>query len=408
MNDNNDIMKIVIIANFPSNLDGSNAQGRFLYLGEMLCSKGHQVEMLVSDFDHGNKIHRAEGSINQDAYRTKITALHEPGYPNNLSLRRLCSHYVWGVNVGKYLKNNQKPDLVYAAVPSLTAAVKASDYCRKNGVKFVIDVQDLWPEAFAIAIKNKFFRKALIPINVYANHIYRSADEIVAVSNTYVERALSVNKKTNHGLSVYLGNNCVLFDAARKKSCNNREKNDGVLELCYIGTMGYSYDIPCVLEALNIYNTYSDVPKISFLAMGSGPLLDAFKKYAVKLGIDCEFTGMLAYEDMVDRMCGCDIVINPIVKDAVASIINKVGDYALSGLPVINTQESMEYRQLIDDYHCGINCNVGDASAIANALVVLAKNPSLRIEMGKNSRRLGLERFDRQSTYQKIVELINI
>ena len=397
-------MNIIIIANFPARLDGSREKGRFLYLGEMLSERGHQVELVCSDFNHGKKCHYPNGSIKKDAYKTKITVIHEPGYPNNVHPKRLWSHFVWGRNVRKYLNSIQKPDVIYSAIPSLTANVKAAKYCERFGIRFIIDVQDLWPEAFVLAIKNKVLQLGFKPLEWYANRIYKRADIVIAVSETYANRALKVNKKTTEGYSVYLGNDGALFDEARDYG-EEFVKNEK-LQVCYIGTMGYSYDIPCVLKALNIYNQQEGVPKIQFVAMGGGPLLDQFKKLARELSVDCLFTGALPYGEMVHKMCACDIVVNPIVKNAAQSITNKVGDYALSGLPVVSTQENPEYRALVEEYKCGINCNVGDAEDVAKAFTILAKDSVLRKTMGENARKLGVERFDRRLTYCKIVELI--
>lgn len=397
-------MKIVIIANFPARLDGGKAKGRFLYLGEMLCNRGHQVEMIVSDFEHGKKAHREEGAIKQEAYKTKIIVLHEPGYPDNISLKRLWSHYQWGKNVERYLNGIEKPDVVYCAIPSLTAARRAASYCKKNGVKFIIDVQDLWPEAFVLAIKNKVLQQAFKPIAWYINKAYAEADHVVAVSDTYADRALSVNKKRAKGLSVFLGNDGELFDEARDSM--KVETPEGILQLCYIGTLGYSYDLKCAIDAVAIYNQQKDIPPMQFLVMGGGPLKEEFENYAKEKGIGAIFTGSLPYPEMVARMCSSDILINPIVKGAAQSITNKVGDYALAGLPVVSTQENKEYRQLVDSYMCGINCRVGNAQDVADALIKLAKDPELRKQMGAMARRLGREKFDRRETYKEIVKRI--
>jgi len=52
---------------------------------------------------------------------------------------------------------------------------------------------------------------------------------------------------------------------------------------------------------------------------------------------------------MVGLLCACQIAINPIKSKSAGSIINKVGDYAAAGLPVINSQENEEYRRLIKE-----------------------------------------------------------
>ena len=433
-------MNIIIIANFPSALNGKEISGRFLYLGEMLSEKGHQVEMIISDFNHETKSHRAEGSINHQAYQTKITVLHEPGYPNNVSIKRLWSHYQWGLNVGRYLKSIEKPDVVYCALPSLTAGVKASKYCKKHGVRFVIDVQDIWPEAFEMAIRNKLLQKIFLPVRWYVNRAYRAADTVVAVSETYAARALSVNKKTDKGVIAFLGKDKELFDEFKQSGkvyhaavspsavCPSTSSGtadggsgtaDGGLEtaadaepveapvkIAYVGSLGYSYDLPGAIRAIDICQRMENMPHLQFVVMGRGPLQKKFEDYAHELGVDCVFTGFMPFRDLVATMCSCDIVVNPILECAAQSITNKVGDYALSGLPVVNSQLNPEYRQLLDDYHCGINCKVADAEDMARALATLIKDPALRKEMGANARRLGEERFDRRTAYQKIVKML--
>lgn len=128
-------------------------------------------------------------------------------------------------------------------------------------------------------------------------------------------------------------------------------------------------------------------------------------KYANDKSIYVEFTGKLLYEKMVGLLCSCDIAINPIKKGSAGSIINKVGDYALSGIPVINTQECEEYRNLVEQYQCGINCEVGNVQEVADANEKLAVDSNLRNKMGKSSRKLAVERFDRRVTYYDIVKL---
>lgn len=109
-------------------------------------------------------------------------------------------------------------------------------------------------------------------------------------------------------------------------------------------------------------------------------------------------------------MCGllgvCDITVNPIVTGSAASIINKHGDYAASGLPVINTQECQEYRALVDEYKMGFNCENGNSKEMADRIVQLIENPKLRENMCRNSRRCAEEKFDRKTSYQSLIDCI--
>ena len=395
-------MNIVVVANFTRRLDGER-ESRFSYLADALAQRGHQVEMIITDFYHSTKAKRPEPR--RDLYEFEITACHEPGYKRNVCVRRLYSHWVWGKNVYKYLNTIEKPDLVYCAVPSLTAAKLAAKYCQKNGVRFVTDVQDLWPEAFYMAIHNKLLQKLFLPMKISADKAYGASDLAVAVSDTYVNRTLSVNKKNAKGVSVFLGNDGALFES--EKGQYNVEREGDEMLLCYIGGLKDSYDIPCVIDAMaQVEANRRFEQKVRFVVIGDGPFRPRFEQYANEKQINCTFLGSKPYTEMASLLCSCDMCINPIVKGSAASIINKVGDYALSGLPVINTQESPEYRALIEEYQCGINCDCSNAKQVANAIVKLASDKDLRNRMSEGSRRLAKEKFDRRNTYLNIIEAI--
>lgn len=389
--------KICIVSNY------TNSQtSRFIYLARLFSNRGHDVTVITSDFCHTTK----KTKDKRPQYKgINVVYLHEEGYSSNVSVHRLISHYKWGKNVGKYLRENVTPDVVYCAVPSLTAARESADYCKSHGIPFIVDIQDLWPEAFGMVIKNKLLQMGFLPMKWYADSIYASADFIISVSDTYVNRALKVNKKLKTGVTSFLGNDGELFDKCRNLHLLNRMDDEIILG--YVGSMSTSYDIPCVFDALAKVVKRGKVKKaIRFVLIGSGTDENKFKEYGKKIYPNHVFCGRKPYDIMVGMLCDCDIVINPIVKGSVASIINKVGDYAMSGIPVINTQESPEYRDLVERYQCGINCGCGNSDDVAMAIEKLALDADLRKLMGANAIRLAKERFDRRYSYVKIVEAI--
>ena len=76
------------------------------------------------------------------------------------------------------------------------------------------------------------------------------------------------------------------------------------------------------------------------------------------------------------------------------------------GIPVINTQECEEYRNLVKTYNIGFNVENGNPEQMAEKILELYNNKSLREEMGKNNRRLAEEKFNRKNSYIQIKELI--
>ena len=389
-------MDIVIIANFIGELDSGN-NNRFVYLANMLCNT-HMVELISSDFSHGRKQKRI---CDTSRFPYKVTLLHEPGYSKNVCIKRFESHMVWGQAVNVYLENRKKPDLIYCAVPSLTAARNAACFCKKNGIRFIIDIQDLWPEAFQMVMNIPIVSNvAFLPFRMIADEIYSTANAIIAVSQTYVDRAKEVNSRAKQTSAVYIGTDLKTFDAYVEK--NKPVRTDDEFWIAYCGSLSDSYDIPCVVDAVKLLND----PKVRLVVMGDGHLKKQFQDYALQAGITADFTGYIPYPEMCGRLSACDVTVNPIRGKSAASIINKHADYAASGLPVINTQESPEYRSLVSSYNMGFNCNNGDAADMAEKLKKLMNNAALRKEMGQNARRCAEERFDRRTTYQNILNII--
>ena len=390
-------MDILILADFLGPLDGT-FNSRFLYLGDMLA-KEHEVEIVTSDFDHGAK---AYFDYEIEKHDFKITMLHEGAYPTNVCLQRFYGHYVWGRNVRKYLAGRKKPDVIFCAIPTLMASYEAAKYCEKNGVRFVIDIQDLWPEAFQMVFNIPVVSQVIFaPFTFLANGIYKRADGICGVSDTYCERALKVNKKCKKGTTVFLGTELDTFDqyAAGTPIIPDKE---GEVRLAYCGTLGASYDLTCVIDAIEKLND----PSLRFVVMGDGPKKEEFENRAKEKKINATFTGRLQYEAMCCLLSHCDITINPIMHLAAQSIINKHADYAASGLPVISTQESEEYRKLVEDYDMGFNCENGNIAELADKLGALIKDPQLRKRMGRNARKCASEKFDRKRTYKHLIKEI--
>jgi glycosyltransferase involved in cell wall biosynthesis len=394
----------MIIDHFSQTPD-EKGNNRFIYLADRLVNSGYDVELVTTDFSHKEKKTRKINKTLLAKLPYKYTMLKEPGYPKNVCLKRFYSHYIFGENLKKYMATVEKPDLVYVAVPSLDAGLVAAKYCEKKGVPLIVDIQDLWPEAFKLVfnvpfISNIFFN----PLKKIADRIYSSADKIIAVSQTYLRRGIQVNSKDKEGLCIFLGTDLNVFDEAFTK--NRITKPEDEIWIIYIGTLGHSYNINIISDALSeIYE--KGYKNVVFKVLGDGPLMNDFKKYADKLGIRADFLGRMHYEEMIGFLAKSDIAVNPIVKGAAQSIINKHGDYAAAGLPVVNTQENIEYKKLLDEYKCGINCGVDDKNAVANAIIYLLDNHDIRKKMGKASRLVAERYFNRDRTYMSIIKQID-
>ena len=394
-------MDIIIIADFCGSFDENWKSYRFLYLADLL-NKNNNVEIVTSDFDHAKK---AFFSKPGNEYPFKVTFLHEIGYSKNICIRRFISHFIWGLNVKRYLKKRKSPDVVYAAVPTLSAPYFSGKICKRKNIRFIIDIQDLWPEAYQMVFNIPVISPLLFfPFSYIANRVYAYADSVCGVSKSYINRALYVNKNNVSGHCVYLGTDLSGFDSGYTKKPFLIKKDDD-LWLGYCGSLSDSYDIPLAIDALAILKNRGVIlPK--FVIMGDGYKKEEFAYYARLREVDTLFTGNLPYSDMCSVLSLCDIVVNPIKKGSAASIINKHGDYAAAGIPVLNTQDSKEYRELVDEYQMGLNCSNEAPDDMADKLFFLISNADIRAQMGKNARKCAEEKFDRRRTYDELMNAV--
>lgn len=395
---------IVMVLNYAPapNIDKDN--DRVLSIIDLLVSKGFDVELVTSDFSHGDKKPKDIAREDLDKLNYKYTMLHEPPYYKNVSIKRFLAHARLAKNVGKYLEKRKKPDLIFTVTTSTAVGYVAAKYAKKNDIPLVIDVQDLWPEAFKMIIPVKsiadvlFFRE-----QQKANFIYRSADGIVGVSHEYVDRALKENNHINNGLSVYLGTSLDRFDSYAEQS--SIVKPDSEFWVVYIGTLGTSYNIKGIIDSF-VELKKKGRNDIKLKVLGDGPLKNEFVEYAKDKAVECEFLGLMPYSEMVKYIVKCDIAVNPIVSTSAASIINKVADYAAAGLPVISTLRSKEYKDLLVYYNAGYSFDNNQHQEIAQAIEKLADDSELCKTMGEGSRKLAEELFDRKKTYPSIVDMI--
>lgn len=391
-------MDILIISHFVS-FPEETGNDRFCYIVDCLRKNtSHNIELVTSDFSHARKDYH---DMNRKYAAGNVTFIHEPKYKKNISFKRFYSHFVLGRNLKKYLRSRRRPDVIYCAVPSLSVAYQAKEYAARHKIRFIIDVQDLWPEAFQMVFHIPVISNVIyMPLRRLADCIYKGADDIAAVSGTYLKRAKKVNTKSGKGVVCFLGTDLRFFDSCVSRD-NVKDKNK--IRLVYIGTLGASYDIKTVIDALRIILRKEEI-NIELEVLGDGPQKEELEEYAK--GLPVNFYGRLEYRDMVQVLSQCDIAVNPFRHMAAQSIINKVGDYAAAGLPVINTLENKEYIHLLKKYNCGYTCENGNARDMAEKILYLTRHREVMQEMGRNSRRLAEEKFDREVTYQSIIKLI--
>lgn len=387
--------KVLILAHYCGDLDG-RLSNRFVYLASLL-SNNNEVELVTSNFYHTRKTKKQVTG----EYSFRITLIDEPPYASNIGFQRLVSHWKFSRKVKAYIENTGRiPDIIYASFPSISLAQVAADYSIKNSIPLFIDVQDLWPEAFKKQLLR--FKLSKLIYNFLERRttaIFNRSSLLVSVSNSFV-RDLSLRATIKSSNVTYIG---AKWDS--KPITSNTEAKDRLpIKIVYLGSLGDSYDLEMVIDAF--FEVKKQVEHdVELIVIGDGEKKADLEAHARSLGNGVSFTGLIPHQEVQQILPTMDIAVNPIVPWSVASIINKHADYALAGLPVINTQKSLEYRELLENYNCGININ-HDRFDLAEAIIKLSEADELRQNMSLNAFKLAQDKFDRTQTYPALVEQI--
>ncbi|HHS0632022.1 TPA: glucosaminyl-a1,3-N,N'-diacetylbacillosaminyl-a1-diphospho-di-trans,octa-cis-undecaprenol synthase PglH [Neisseria meningitidis] len=382
-------MNITIVAPYCS-LPSEPYFNRFWYLAERL-SQSHDVLLITSRFRHYDKsFRRHEDAAATSNGRLRVKLLDEPGYRKNVSLARVASHRVFVRNLARWLHSPQaaEQDIVYSAYPLMATNLLLGKHKARLGYKLIVDVQDVWPESFSSVVP--FLKKVphkLLPFASRANRAYRCADALVAVSQTYLDRAKEANPNVP-GEAVYIGTDfAAIAPPPRFRSKTTR--------LFYLGTLSYSYDVETVCKGVR--KLLDDGENVELHIMGGGPDLEKLKQYENRA---IKFYGYLPYSEMMSIAKGCDIAVNAIHSHAMQSVTNKLSDYMALQKPILNSQVNDEVAEVLTllphaDYRSG---DVDSFIQAAKDILARKNDPVQSDEI--------VRRFKRDVAYQKIVSLI--
>lgn len=399
-------MKRIAIITMGVKLNNENGYTRFRFLSEFLTEKGYKVDLITTSFQHWAKAQRDMDKVVKSEYSFNLRFIPEPGYKKNIEVRRIWSHSIAARNLKKMLAEDGDYDLIYCEIPPNDVALAAARYAQEHKIPFVVDVNDLWPEAMHMVLDIPIISNILFsPLLWDAEKVYRLCTGVIGTSDEYRDRPFKRKKRNIPKRTVYVGNELTVFDQGVEQYTPEIEKKPGEFWVTYAGTIGTSYDIKTMILAADVLKKrgYSD---IHIKILGGGPLKEELEELSKKLKGNVEFVGYVPYEKMAAYLKKSDILVNSFVKKAPQSIVTKIGDYLAAGKPMINTCSSLEFRNKVNRDGFGINIEAEDKKILADAIIELYKDKEKCKEMGKRARKIAEEQFDRPNSYNAIVDLI--
>lgn len=399
----------VLFYNSAVYLPGEGGYKRTMYLFDMMREMGYDVTLVTSDFNHYSKQKRDIEKFRAEYPEySRIVILPAVPYKKNISLKRWLSGRLYKRTFIKWFKqNHQNYDLVYTNMPGAETNIAMSKICKRNNIKMIIDVRDLRPEVFRILLKKEWlYNIVTYGMKLKANRAYNVADELLAVSEEYLQRGLMANNHCKNPKAIYIGAILDKFYNGIEKYASEIEKSDGEIWATYAGTLGSTYDLYTLIDvahSLLIKGYY----QIKFKILGQGPESESLKQYAKSLGVNnVDFVGFVDYERMAAYLSKSDMTINSLKARASQSIINKVADYFAAGIPILNGSLCKEMQYLVDYYKTGVNFQPENVESLESAILHVINNSEVSNTYGENAKKLALEKFDRKTSYLEIIKTI--
>lgn len=375
-------------------------------MARRLIERGHSVTMVCGAFDDLGLVDRYSKNVlrgNIDGIEILQTSL---PYSNKDGIAKRALTFVRFALLGIKIALKENYDLVFATSTPLTAGIPGLFAKWFRGKKFVFEVRDLWPELpRALGMKNPFLLWGMSFLEWLS---YRFADGCIGLSPGICE---GIAKRSQKGKPIEMvPNGCDLdiFSPTLRESLSLVGIEEGKTVAVFTGAHGIANGLHAVLDAASVLKSMGrDDIVLAFI--GDGKVKEALVSRALVEGLgNCKFYDPVPKVELNRIIASANIglmILANVPAFYYGTSPNKFFDYISSGLPVLNNYPGW-LADMIQENNCGLAVPPNDPQAFANALVNLADNPTLRVEMSKNSRQLAQSQFSREDLANKFVDFL--
>lgn len=389
-------MKILIFYQYylPKNLGGVNRfnqlVSKWLEAGidcTVVCSKRSQFGMKI---ESGNEEEPPKG---ENFGRLKVRRIMPLGGNKGNFFSRMLSYVsfsLFSFLVGLFERN---VDVIIASSPPLTTAATGLWLRALKRKPLVFDVRDLWPKCavdlgflnnkFAIRYSSRLERRA-----------YKKASLISVVTPDFVDYMKECGIAEEK--IVYIPNfSCDFGDYSIQDTLKDKcEMNlDGKFVVGYFGNHGHAANLSQLVDVAEIF--MKNNVNVHFILGGAGYKKTEIIESANNKGLtNIIFMQNLSRTDVLRYVRLCDVCVTPLISNESMKTVypSKVFTYMACKKPIVHTADGA-CRKLLDDAQCGIYCEPDSPQNMANIILDLINNDTLRAEMGNNGYNYLIENF---------------
>ena len=387
---------------------------RYTMIGDALAAKGHRITWWTANFSHHFKRFRSPGwsDLSISPHFT-IRLVPTRGYRRNISCGRVRFELLYLAHLWQAAKNFPRPDLVVAVNPPQTTAFMAVRLGRRLRARVVVDVFDLWPELFLLAVPRRLrlvAKPLFSPWYLLRKYSLRNADGVTAVCADYMKVAeKALGRRRPPAEVVYIGVDVGAIRSGRLSPeaaaafARTAGKTPKTLWAIYPGALGHNYDIQTLLLT-SLLLQQREIPA-SIVIAGDGPLREMIIQFIqAHAPRNLQYVGKLDTPTLARYYQISDIGLSPYVGESTVAMPTKVYDFFAAGLPIINSLPG-EIAELLRLGDLGLRYTAGDPESLFRAIEKLATHPALLGQMSQNSLGAAMQ-FDKVQQYGKMVNFL--
>jgi len=407
-------MKILYVSQyFPPEM-GAPA-GRAAELSRLWAEDDHEVTVLTGFPNHPTGIvppkYRPEFRrlVARETYHgVNVIRTWLLPFPNRKPYERMLNYSSFCVSsaaTGVFL---HRPNVVIATSPQLLVGLSGWWLARCNGVPFVFEVRDLWPESLAAVGMGSHDSPLHRSLAKIAGFLYRSCDRLVVVTPAFKEYLVEHWQVPEEKIFVVEnGVETSLFSRLAPNLAIRRELGaEEKFVASYIGTMGNAHGLETLLEAATLLRERA--PNVLFLLVGEGAEKARIVSLARSRGLaNVRFVGQQAREKIPAYITASDACLVLLKKSELFKTVlpTKMLEFMSCARPVILGVDG-HARKVLEQANAGIFITPEDPAALADAVMQLADDPALRESLGRNGRQHVLQYFSRQHTAKIYLDVL--
>ncbi len=403
---------VVWIINPYGNIPGEGWRDyRSTLIAKALVESGHKVIWWVSNFEHRSKKFRTSSWLDIQVNPSfLIRIVPSSSYNSHISLARIRYERLFASRLCDRASKSLPPDVIILAEPAIFISYAVIRLIRDWKTKLVIDILDLWPELFYIALPAWLSwagKLIFFPLYMRRAALFRRSDAIVGATKDYLHVARKFADKTVSRV-IYLGVDVrgIQTDMLSNYTptiLGDKIKNSKEIWVIYAGTLGNNYDIKTILHAAEHLAHINSSVKI--LIAGDGPLKNKVLSFInERSASNLIYFGPLSAKELTYLYRHCDIALSTYIAGSTVSMPLKAYDYMAAGLPIINSL-NRELGQIIREKYLGLQYKPESPVSLANAINMLAENLEMRKTMSANASHLSLS-FNEADQHSKFVDVI--